>query len=63
MISRSLLRRSFAWCGVQARGPRRGASGGRARDSKQQAGPVLTSTVERWQAFIASVVDGAFGEL
>lgn len=27
------------------------------RDSKQQAGPVLTSTVEGWQAFIASVVN------
>ncbi|WP_411144727.1 DUF397 domain-containing protein [Streptomyces sp. x-80] len=33
------------------------------RDSKRQAGPVLTSTTERWQAFIASVVNGEFGEL
>ncbi|MHC0430207.1 DUF397 domain-containing protein [Streptomyces sp. O3] len=33
------------------------------RDSKQQsAGPVLTNTVEGWQAFIVSVVDGEFGE-
>ncbi|MFJ6748263.1 DUF397 domain-containing protein [Streptomyces sp. NPDC091266] len=34
------------------------------RDSKQQgAGPVLTSTVEGWQAFVASVANGEFGEL
>lgn len=33
------------------------------RDTKQQRkGPVLTSTVEGWQAFIASVVNGEFGE-
>ncbi|MFJ6573321.1 DUF397 domain-containing protein [Streptomyces sp. NPDC091292] len=28
------------------------------RDSKEQAGPVLTSTFEGWQAFIGSVVVG-----
>ncbi|MFD7121890.1 DUF397 domain-containing protein [Streptomyces sp. NPDC059922] len=28
------------------------------RDSKEQAGPVLTSTFEGWQAFIGSVVEG-----
>ncbi|MFE7316396.1 DUF397 domain-containing protein [Streptomyces sp. NPDC057555] len=34
------------------------------RDSKQHgAGPVLTSTVEGWRAFIASVANGEFGVL
>ncbi|MEV5983528.1 DUF397 domain-containing protein [Streptomyces sp. NPDC052051] len=28
------------------------------RDSKEQAGPVLTSTFEGWRAFIGSVVEG-----
>ncbi|MEU3031363.1 DUF397 domain-containing protein [Streptomyces incarnatus] len=28
------------------------------RDSKEQAGPILTSTFEGWQAFIGSVVKG-----
>ncbi|MCN9244118.1 DUF397 domain-containing protein [Streptomyces sp. RY43-2] len=28
------------------------------RDSKEQAGPVLTSSFEGWQAFIGSVVEG-----
>jgi hypothetical protein len=33
------------------------------RDSKQHGlGPVLTSTVAGWQAFIASVVNGQFSE-
>ncbi|MDT0342435.1 DUF397 domain-containing protein [Streptomyces litchfieldiae] len=31
------------------------------RDSKQQAGPVLVSTVEVWQAFITSVGNDEFG--
>lgn len=33
------------------------------RDSKQQAGPVLTTSVEEWKAFVASVVDGEFDAL
>jgi hypothetical protein len=33
------------------------------RDSKQQDGPVLTSTIEGWRAFIASVVNDESGEL
>ncbi|MEU6461007.1 DUF397 domain-containing protein [Streptomyces sp. NPDC046976] len=28
------------------------------RDSKEQAGPILTSVFEGWQAFIGSVVKG-----
>lgn len=30
------------------------------RDSKQHAGPVLTTSVEEWTAFVASVADGEF---
>lgn len=30
------------------------------RDSKQHTGPVLTSSVEGWQAFIDGVVGGEF---
>ncbi|KUL49126.1 hypothetical protein ADL22_08630 [Streptomyces sp. NRRL F-4489] len=29
-----------------------------ARDSKQVAGPVVTSSAEGWQAFVAGVVGG-----
>ncbi|KUL49125.1 hypothetical protein ADL22_08625 [Streptomyces sp. NRRL F-4489] len=32
-----------------------------ARDSKQAAGPVVTSSAEGWRAFVAGVVDGSFG--
>ncbi|MFF2813174.1 DUF397 domain-containing protein [Streptomyces sp. NPDC058000] len=32
------------------------------RDSKHQSGPVVTSSVEGWRAFIAGVVNGTFGE-
>ncbi|MEU3710480.1 DUF397 domain-containing protein [Streptomyces catenulae] len=33
------------------------------RDSKQDAGPVLTSSAEGWQAFIAGVVNNHFEKL
>ncbi len=32
------------------------------RDSKDAAGPVLTSTVDGWKAFIAGVVSEEFGQ-
>lgn len=33
------------------------------RDSKDTTGPVLTSTVEGWHAFIAGVVNDEFGQV
>ncbi|MDT0346751.1 DUF397 domain-containing protein [Streptomyces litchfieldiae] len=33
------------------------------RDSKDKTGPVLTTTVEEWRAFIAGVVNDRFGQV